>query len=64
MTASYKVPNTRKEAESLALTDTLRFDGSDLVDGEVGTAAFLEGILNLACDNAKLDTALTETDSH
>ncbi|MEO0356591.1 MAG: ABC transporter substrate-binding protein [Cyanobacteria bacterium P01_A01_bin.3] len=60
--ASYTDPNTRKQAEVLASADTLRFDGSDLMPGEVGTGAFWEGIIDLASGTADLDTVLADID--
>ncbi|MGK7910750.1 MAG: ABC transporter substrate-binding protein [Synechococcus sp.] len=61
--ANYTEPNTRKQAEILAAADTLRFDGSDLMPGEVGTGAFWEGILNLTGGDADLETVLKEIDN-
>lgn len=61
--ASYTDPNTRRQAEILAAADTLRFDGSDLMPGEVGTGAFWEGILNLTSGDADLETVLKEIDN-
>ena len=59
---SYTDPNTRKQAEILASADTLRFDGSDLMPGEVGTGAFWEGVLNLTGGTTNLETVLAEID--
>ena len=58
---SYTNPNTRKQAEILSRADILRFDGSDLMPGEVGTGSFWSGIIDLA-SGTDLDTVLSEID--
>ena len=58
---SYSNPNTRKQAEILRDASLLRFDGSDLMPGEVGTGAFWSGMTELA-SGTDLDTVLSEID--
>jgi alpha-glucoside transport system substrate-binding protein len=42
----YPDPVSRKEAEFLTTAETIRFDGSDLMPGAVGTGTFWSGIMD------------------
>ncbi len=58
---SYDNPNTRQQAEILNRATILRFDGSDLMPGEVGTGAFWAGILDWV-SGIDLETVLSQID--
>ena len=58
---SYDNPNTRQQAEFIHQAEILRFDGSDLMPGEVGTGSFWEGILDWV-GGINLDTVLSQID--
>jgi alpha-glucoside transport system substrate-binding protein len=53
---------TRKQAEILQKADVLRFDGSDLMPGAVGTGAFWSGMVDYV-DGQDLTTALEDIDA-
>jgi alpha-glucoside transport system substrate-binding protein len=53
----------RKVAELLQNATSVRFDGSDLMPGEVGTGAFWKGMVDFVNGTADLDTALQEIDA-
>ncbi len=43
---AYPDPVTRKQAEFLTTAETIRFDGSDLMPGAVGTGTFWSGVVD------------------
>lgn len=53
---------TRKQAEILRNADVLRFDGSDLMPGAVGTGAFWSGMVDYV-DGQDLTTVLENIDA-
>jgi alpha-glucoside transport system substrate-binding protein len=53
---------TRKQAEILRSADVLRFDGSDLMPGAVGTGAFWSGMVDYV-DGQDLTTVLEDIDA-
>lgn len=53
----------RKIAEMILTADSVRFDGSDLMPGEVGAGAFWEEITKYISDTIDLDTALANIDA-
>ena len=54
---AYADPSTRTQAELLANADTVRFDGSDLMPGAVGTGTFWTGVVDYV-GGTDLDTVL------
>lgn len=52
----------RKQAEILTTADTIRFDGSDLMPGEVGTGSFWSGVVDYVGGD-DLDTVLETIES-
>ncbi|HIK46401.1 MAG TPA: carbohydrate ABC transporter substrate-binding protein [Leptolyngbyaceae cyanobacterium M65_K2018_010] len=59
---SYPDDLTRRQVEILRNADTLRFDGSDLMPGAVGTGAFWSGIVDYV-NGQNLDTVLKDIDA-
>lgn len=53
----------RGVAEIILNADSVRFDGSDLMPGEVGAGSFWKGMTDYVSGAVELDTALTEIDS-
>ncbi|WP_017324408.1 ABC transporter substrate-binding protein [Synechococcus sp. PCC 7336] len=59
---TYANPNTRRQAEILARAEVLRFDGSDLMPGAVGTGSFWSGVTDYI-GGTNLETVLAEIDA-
>jgi alpha-glucoside transport system substrate-binding protein len=59
----YKIPSEAAVAEVLAQATSFRFDGSDLMPGEVGAGSFWKGMTDWASGAADLDTVLKEIDA-
>ena len=55
--SSARLPEIAREA------DTLRFDASDLMPGEVGTGSFWKAMTSYISGTTDLDTALKEIDA-
>ncbi len=53
----------RKIAEIILNASTVRFDGSDLMPGEVGSGSFWKGMTDWVSGTVDLDTALQEIDA-
>lgn len=53
----------RGVAEIILNAGSVRFDGSDLMPGEVGAGSFWKGMTDYVSGSVDLDTALTEIDS-
>jgi alpha-glucoside transport system substrate-binding protein len=53
---------TRKQAEILANADTIRFDGSDMMPGAVGTGTFWTGMTSYV-GGTDLDTVLDDIEA-
>ncbi len=53
----------RKIAEIILNADSVRFDGSDLMPGEVGAGSFWKGMTDWISGATDLDTALAEIDA-
>jgi alpha-glucoside transport system substrate-binding protein len=58
----YGVPLERGIAELVAQATSFRFDGSDLMPGEVGAGSFWKGMTDWVSGAADLDTVLAEID--
>jgi alpha-glucoside transport system substrate-binding protein len=59
----YSIPLEVSLAELFATATSFRFDGSDLMPGEVGAGSFWKGMTDWASGAADLDTVLTEIDA-
>jgi alpha-glucoside transport system substrate-binding protein len=59
----YGVPLERGIAELVAQATSFRFDGSDLMPGEVGAGSFWKGMTDWVSGAADLDTVLREIDA-
>ena len=59
MLSDYTTDLERKAAKSILDADSVRFDGSDLMPGEVGSGSFWKGITDYVSGSADLDQALT-----
>jgi alpha-glucoside transport system substrate-binding protein len=53
----------RGVAEIILNATSVRFDGSDLMPGEVGAGSFWKGMTDYVSGSADLDTALQEIDA-
>jgi alpha-glucoside transport system substrate-binding protein len=53
----------RKVAQFISEADSVRFDGSDLMPGAVGSGSFWKGMTDWVSGTADLDTVLTEIDA-
>ena len=53
----------RGVAEIILNADSVRFDGSDLMPGEVGAGSFWKGMTDWVSGTADLDTVLAEIDA-
>ncbi|MBN1876153.1 MAG: carbohydrate ABC transporter substrate-binding protein, partial [Anaerolineae bacterium] len=53
----------RGVAEIILNADSVRFDGSDLMPGEVGAGSFWKGMSDWVGGTVDLDTALSEIDA-
>ncbi|MCX7755033.1 MAG: ABC transporter substrate-binding protein [Anaerolineales bacterium] len=58
----YQDPVSRKVAEVLQNATAFRFDGSDLMPGEVGAGSFWKSMTSYVSGSIDLDTALKEID--
>ncbi len=58
--ADYTTDLDRKLAQTLSQAPNVRFDGSDLMPGEVGSGSFWKGMTDYISGSANLDQALTE----
>ena len=56
--ADYTTDLERKAAEAILAADSVRFDGSDLMAGEVGSGSFWKGMTDYVSGSANLDQAL------
>jgi alpha-glucoside transport system substrate-binding protein len=59
----YGTTTERGIAEIVAQSTSFRYDGSDLMPGEVGTGSFWKGITDYLTGTIDLDTALQEIDA-
>jgi alpha-glucoside transport system substrate-binding protein len=59
---AYPDPVTRAQAEILANAETIRFDGSDLMPGAVGTGSFWSGIVDYV-NGSTVDEVLSKIES-
>jgi alpha-glucoside transport system substrate-binding protein len=59
----YGVDMERGIAELVSQATSFRFDGSDLMPGEVGSGTFWTGMVNYVSGTAELDTVLQEIDA-
>jgi alpha-glucoside transport system substrate-binding protein len=59
----YGVELERGIAELVAAATSVRFDGSDLQPGAVGSGSFWKGMTNWVSGTVDLDTALKEIDA-
>jgi alpha-glucoside transport system substrate-binding protein len=59
----YSIPLEASIAELLATATSFRFDGSDLMPGEVGSGSFWKGMTDWVSGAADLDTVLSEIDA-
>ena len=59
----YSIPQDIEIAKVLANASAFRFDGSDLMPGEVGAGSFWKGMTDWASGAADLDTVLAEIDA-
>jgi alpha-glucoside transport system substrate-binding protein len=59
----YGVDLERGIAELVSQATSFRFDGSDLMPGEVGAGTFWTGMVNYVSGTAELDTVLQEIDA-
>jgi alpha-glucoside transport system substrate-binding protein len=59
----YSNPLEADVAKVLAGATSFRFDGSDLMPGEVGAGSFWKGMTDYASGSADLDTILKEIDA-
>ncbi|NJK38767.1 MAG: carbohydrate ABC transporter substrate-binding protein [Oscillatoriales cyanobacterium RM1_1_9] len=59
--SAYPDPVSRKQAEILRNADVIRFDGSDMMPGTVGTESFWLGIINYM-EGGDLNTILQDID--
>jgi alpha-glucoside transport system substrate-binding protein len=59
----YGVPLERGIAELVTKATSFRFDGSDLMPGEVGSGSFWKGMTDWVSGAADLDTVLAEIDA-
>jgi alpha-glucoside transport system substrate-binding protein len=59
----YGVDLERGIAELAAEATSFRFDGSDLMPGEVGSGSFWSGMVNYVSGQSDLDTVLAEIDA-
>ena len=59
----YTTDLERKAAQTIADASSARFDGSDLMPGEVGSGTFWKGITDYVSGSADLDQALTTMQS-
>lgn len=60
--SAYQSALTQQQAEILANAEIVRFDGSDLMPGEVGTGSFWSGIVDYV-GGANLDDVLRAIDA-
>ena len=60
--SAYPNQITRRQAEILANADVIRFDGSDLMPGAVGTGSFWSGMVDYV-GGEDLDTVLADIES-
>jgi alpha-glucoside transport system substrate-binding protein len=58
----YSTEIDRKVAETLLSADSVRFDASDLMPGEVGAGSFWKAMTDYVSGSVDLDTALQEID--
>jgi alpha-glucoside transport system substrate-binding protein len=58
----YGDPVTRGVAEIILNADSVRFDGSDLMPGEVGQGSFWKGMTDYVSGTRDLDTVLADID--
>jgi alpha-glucoside transport system substrate-binding protein len=58
----YTTDIDRKVAQIMLEADSLRFDASDLMPGQVGSGSFWKGMTDYISGAADLDTALQEID--
>ncbi|MGB3496064.1 MAG: ABC transporter substrate-binding protein, partial [Elainellaceae cyanobacterium] len=58
----YPDPVSQQQAEILLSADTIRFDGSDMMPGSVGTGAFWTGMVDYV-GGSDLDTVLSNIDA-
>ena len=59
----YGVDLERGIAELVSQATSFRFDGSDLMPGEVGAGSFWKGMTDWVSGSADLDTVLAEIDA-
>jgi alpha-glucoside transport system substrate-binding protein len=59
----YGQPLEKRIAELVANATSFRFDGSDLMPGEVGSGSFWKGMTDWVSGSADLDTVLAEIDA-
>ncbi|MCA9925487.1 MAG: hypothetical protein KC421_24120, partial [Anaerolineales bacterium] len=59
----YTTDVDRKVAALILDADSVRFDASDLMPGEVGAGSFWKGMTDYVSGSADLDTALAEIDA-
>lgn len=59
----YSIPLEASIAELLTTATSFRFDGSDLMPGEVGAGSFWKGMTDWVSGAADLDTVLAEIDA-
>ncbi|HEX2994706.1 MAG TPA: hypothetical protein VHP14_07780, partial [Anaerolineales bacterium] len=59
----YSIPLEVSLAELFGTATSFRFDGSDLMPGEVGAGSFWKGMTDWASGAADLDTVLKEIDA-
>ncbi|MFN2164865.1 MAG: carbohydrate ABC transporter substrate-binding protein, partial [Anaerolineae bacterium] len=59
----YGIPVERDIAELVKGATSVRFDGSDLMPGEVGSGSFWKGMTDYFSGAADLDTVLAEIDA-
>jgi len=59
----YAIPLEAAVADVLAKATSFRFDGSDLMPGEVGAGSFWKGMTDWVSGAADLDTVLKEIDA-
>ena len=61
--AWYKDPTTKKVAETVKNATAVRFDGSDLMPGAVGSGSFWKEMTSYVSGSEDLDTALKNIDA-
>ncbi|MDV7397469.1 carbohydrate ABC transporter substrate-binding protein, partial [Arthrospira platensis SPKY1] len=59
----YTTDMTRKQAAFLLEADSVRFDASDLMPGEVGAGSFWKAMTDYISGSTDLDSALAEIDA-